>query len=199
MFEFSMFILLIIGLNLIQYLTKRRFPRIERIIKRILVISLIVLSIIVICDFNGYCLKGIYSLQVIGSSTLIFTILVFIFCQNTIKKFIDIFFLILIQFSFWFLFYNQTLGEFNLDENHIIIVKSPKMFTNGESLYITKTKYFIFNQVVFSDTDLGLSGIFKIDKIYNDALTSKILIFHDQKMDSWNPYEYTLNKKEWKK
>src|SRR5688572_28308346 len=111
------FIGLIVGLNCIPQLTKTRFPKVEKVILRILIVSTILYLTFTIFDFNGYKLKGHYTFQIRCLIFITSTILYFSLFKNTKKKILTAFLLTpLIVLSILTLLIGRVVNEFRIDD-----------------------------------------------------------------------------------
>lgn len=79
------FVGIIICLNCIPFLTKTNFPKMEKVIVRVLIASAILFLVFSIFEFNGYKLKGLYTFPLIGLTFIVFAFLYFALFKNTKK------------------------------------------------------------------------------------------------------------------
>ncbi|WP_188363217.1 hypothetical protein [Flavobacterium orientale] len=190
------FIGFIIGLNCIPLLTKTTFPTVEKLIGRILIASTILFLIVMILEFNGYKLKGLYSFSTIGWTFIVSTILFFALFKNTKKKMLTVFLLIpLIVLSILTLILRQVVYQQKIDETNKISVSTNGFLACGEIINITQTRFGIFDKEVFHSDNLCLIGINKIEIIKFDDKHAEFLIYHNGLNDSENPYKYDLERK----
>lgn len=190
------FIGLIVVLNCIPLFTKTNFPKTEKVIVRILIASAILLLIFTILGFNGYRLKGIYTLPAIGLTFILSTLLYFVLFRNTKKKILTVLILIpLIVLSTFTLLFGRILKEFRVYDNTKIIVTTGGFLSCGEIISITQTKFGVFDKEVLYESSLCLRGISKIVTTKIDDKHAEFLIFHNGEFDSENPYKYDVERK----
>lgn len=191
------FIVLIVGLNCIPLLTKTNFPKTEKVIGKLLVATTILFLIILIFTFNGYRLKGQYSILTISLTFIGLTIIYFALFKNTTAKILTTTFLLtpLLVVSIFMLLFGQVLKEFDINDNTKIIVTTGGFLSCGELIYITQTKFGLFDKEVHYESSLCLRGIEKIETVKIDDKHSEFLIYHDKTMDSENPYKYDVERK----
>jgi ABC-2 type transport system permease protein len=194
MMAIIIFILIIIGFNLIPGLTKKRFPKTEKIIERLLIYITLTFIILLVLSFNGIKLKGIYSNLIVGLIFILTSLLYFAINKNTTRKVISIVALLpLILYSFYFQFFYQNLGRYKVNEDLDIIVSKEGFLACGEIITLTKTKFILFDQQLIYDSNQCLKGIYKIETIEFNKKKARFLIFHSGKFDSENPYNYEIN------
>ncbi len=191
-----LFIGLIIGLNCITLLTKTNFPKAEKVIGKLLVVATILFLTIFIFTFNGYRLKGLYSFLTISLTFTCLAIIYFVLFKNTIVKILTTTFLLtpLLGVSIVMLLFGKVIKEFDLNGNTKIIVTTGEFLSCGELIYITQTKFGIFDKEVHYESNLCLRGIEKIETVRIDDKHAEFLIYHDQTMDSENPYKYDVER-----
>jgi peptidoglycan/LPS O-acetylase OafA/YrhL len=163
------FIVIIIGLNCIPLLTKNTFPRIEKVIRRILIATAILFLTFQIFEFSGYRLKGNYIFPTIIWAFMISTILFFVLFKNTKKKILTVLILTpLIVFSILTHIIGQVVYEQRIDENNKISVTTGGFLACGEIINITQTRLGIFDKEVFHIDNLCLIGINKIERLFSN-------------------------------
>ena len=190
------FIGLLIGLNCIPLLTKTTFPKVEKVLSRILIATTILFLTIMIFDFNGYKLKGLYSFSIISWLFIVSTVLFFALYKNTKKKILTIFLLTpLIALSILTLMLGRVVYEQKIDENTKISVTTGGFLACGENISITQTRFVIFDKDVFYFENSCLIGIDKIETVKLDDKSAEFLIYHNGKYDSENPYKYDVERK----
>ncbi|MBK9328515.1 MAG: hypothetical protein IPM95_04200 [Sphingobacteriales bacterium] len=190
------FIGLIIGLNCIPLLTKTAFPKVEKVIVRILIAATILFLTFGIYGLNGYSLKGLYTFSIITWTFIISTILFFTLFKNTRRKILTAFLLTpLLVVGGLTLILGQLVYERQLDENNRISVTTGGFLACGEIINITQTRFGIFDKQVFHIGDLCLLGITKIETIKLDNKHAEFLIYHNGQLDSENPYKYDVERK----
>lgn len=190
------FIGLIVGLNCVPLLTKTNFPKTQKVIVRLLVVTTILFLTVLIFAFNGYKLKGKYTFLIISLTFIGLTIIYFALFKNTGKKVITVFLLtpVLVVCIFTFIF-GKILKEFKINDNLKIIVTTGGPLSCGELIYITRTKFGLFDQEVHYESSLCLRGIEKIETVKIDDKHAEFLIYHNGEYDSENPYKYDVERK----
>jgi len=190
------FIGLLIGLNCIPLLTKTTFPTVEKLIGRILIVSIILFLTFMVLEFNGYKLKGLYSFSTISWIFIVSTILFFALFKNTKRKILTVFLLTpLLVLSILTLLIGQVVYEQKIDETNKISVSTGGFLACGETINITQTRLGIFDKEVFHINNLCLIGINKIETIKLDDKHAEFLIYHNGQNDSENPYKYDVERK----
>jgi len=190
------FLGLIIGLNCIPFLTKMYFPKVEKLIGRILVATTILFLIFLIFEFNGFKLKGDYTFPIICWAFIISTILFFALFKITKKKILTVFVLTpLLVLGILMLIFGEIIYEKEIDENTKIAVMPGGFLGCGEILKIKQTKFGIFDKEVYHIENLCLIGIDKIEIVVLDEKHAEFLIHHNGEFDSENPYKYRVERK----
>lgn len=190
------FIGLIIGLNCIPLLTKTTFPKSEKIIQKTLVASTVLFLTFTLFAFNGYRLKGHYTLSTINWTFIVSTIAYFVIFKNNKKKSITVFLLTpLMILSLSTLLIGQLVYENKIDDTNKIAVRTGGFLSCGEIIHITQTRFGIFDKDVFHIDNLCLIGIKKIETVKLDDTHAEFLIYHDGEYDSENPYKYDVERK----
>lgn len=181
---------LIVGLNLIPALIKGDFPKSEKTIIKLLVVSSSFFVITMVLDFLGYRLKGLYSTSIIATVFLFSTVIFFAVFKNTTRKFSISLILIPILFlALLTLMFENGRKEVVVDDKTKIITSASGFFSCGETLQITQSSYGIFDKEVYKDDELCLSGIERVEIVsINDKLID-LFIYHDRVMNSENPYK----------
>lgn len=193
------FIGIIIGLNCIPLLTKKTFPKAEKVVGRILIAMTILLLITIIFDFNGYKLKSFFAYRVIGLGFIIATLIYFAIFKNTKYKIWNGALLIVLVFITVTtqLLYQKT-GSFKITEELNMSISQEGFLACGEIIRITKTEFSIFDKEVFYDSNQCLIGITKVETVRIDNKGAEFLIYHNKEQDSKNPYQYEIeNKNMW--
>jgi ABC-2 type transport system permease protein len=189
------FLALILGLNCIPLLIKTDFPKAKKVIVRMLVVSTIFFLTFSILEFYGYRLKGFYSFPVIGLTFIALTLIYFGLCKNTHKKVLTVFLLTpLLILCIFTLIFGQTLKEFDINDNTKIMVRTSGLLSCGELIYITKTKFGLFDKEVHYESSLCLRGIKQIKTVKIDDRKIEFLIYHNAEQDSENPYKYDVER-----
>ena len=187
---------IIISLNCIPLLTKLSFPKTEKVIKRILIASTVLLLIFLTFEINGYKLKGLYTFTMIGLTFIISSLIYFTIFKNTKKKIMIVFLLTpLIVLSIFITVSNKTIYKNAINEKYNIEIREGGFLACGETLKITEPKFGIFDKEVFHESSLCLQGVNKIKVLKFDKKLSKLLIYHNGDMNSENPYLYKMELK----
>ncbi len=196
MYALIISLVIIIGLNCIPLLTKVTFPKFEKKIVKTMALAYITFLIIGTFELLGYSLKGFHTLSIISWIIIASTILFFAIFKNTRRKLLIAFVSTpLLVIAGLTLIFRQLEYEQILDENTKISVTKGGFLACGETINISKTKFCIFdNKIIYID-GLCLQGINKFETVKIDDELTQILIYHNGKMDSENPYSYNLKTK----
>ena len=199
MIAIIIFILIIIGFNLIPRLTKKRFPKTEKLIERLLIYITITFLILLALAFNGIKLKGIYSNLIVGLIFILASLLYFAINKNTTRKVISIVVLIpLILCSFYFQFCYENLGRYKVNDDADIVVSREGFLACGEIIRLTTSKFKIFDKELIYDSNECLRGIYKVETVKFNKKKAEFLIYHNGELDSENPFNYEIeNKNVW--
>jgi len=190
------FVGLIVGLNCIPLLTKSIFPKIEKAVVGILIVSTILLLTFVSFEYNGYKLKGYFILTAISWTFIASTIFFFALFKNTKRKIISVFLLTpLVALSILTLVIGQVVYEQKIDETNKISVTTGGFLACGEIINITQTRFVIFDKQVYHVENLCLIGINKIEIVKLEDKHAEFLIYHNGLNDSENPYKYEVERK----
>jgi len=199
MIAIIIFIGIIICLNCIPLLTKRTFPKVEKVVGRILIAMTILLLITIIFDFNGYKLKSFFAYRAIGLCFVISTIIYFAIFKNTRNKIWKgalLTVLIIITVTTQLLY--QKTGSFKINDELNMSISREGFLACGEIIRITKTEFGIFDKEIFYDSNQCLIGITKVETVRIDNNGAEFLIYHNKEQDSENPYQYEIeNKNVW--
>ena len=195
----AIFILIVIGLNLIPQLTKWNFPKTEKAINRILVFTTVAFFVLTVLSFNGYTLKGLYSNSIIGFLFIATTIIYFVFAKNARRKLITVVILMpLILLTLFTFLFGRTIYESKIADGYKIQVTTGGLMSCGELIHLTETKLLIFDKEIVYESSLCLQEIERIETIDFDQNSAEFLIYHNGEMDSENPYKYKIeNKNVW--
>lgn len=191
------FVGLIVGLNCVPVLTKKNFPKTEKVIVKLLVATTILFLTILIFAFNGYRLKGQYTFLTISLTFIGLTIVHFALFKNTTTKILTTTFILtpLLAVSIFTLLFGQVLKQFDINENSKIIVTTGGFLSCGEQIYITQTKFGFFDKEAHYESSLCLRGIEKIETVKIDDKHAEFLIYYNGENDSENPYKYEVERK----
>jgi ABC-2 type transport system permease protein len=199
MIAIIIFIGIIIGLNCIPLLTKKTFPKVEKITVRILLVATILLLTTIFLDFNGYKLKSNLAFRIIGLSFIISTFIYFAIFKNTREKIWKIIFLtVLIIVSLMNQVLYEKLGSYEIADELNMTVSREGFLACGEIIRITKSEFGIFEKELFYDSNQCLIGITKIETVEFNENGAEFLIYHNGIYDNENPYKYEIeNKNVW--
>ena len=188
------FIVIIIGLNLIPQLTKKNFPKTEKAIIQILILTTVTFIILTILLFNGFKLKGLYSNSIIGLIFILISLSYFLIVKYTKRKLVSIFLLIpVVLLSIYLQVFNQTVGCFKITNDLNIVISREGFLGCGEIIRLTTSKFGIFDKELIYDSNQCLRGISKIETVEFNNKQAKFLIYHNGEMDSENPYHYEID------
>ncbi len=149
MIAIIIFFVLLIGLNLIPELSKKEYPKTEKIIKCITLIVTLTFITTTILSLSGLKLKGLYSNQIIGIICLISSLSYFVIIKNTKSKIIPVLILIpLIFISLYFQFFSQNLGYYKVNDKLNFVVSREGFLGCGEIIRLTETKFIIFDKEI---------------------------------------------------
>ena len=193
------FILIVIGLNLIPHLTKWNFPKVEKTIYRILILTTVTFFVLTVLSFNGYKLKGLYSNSIIGIIFITTAITYFVLAKSTKRKLIKVVILIpLILLSLFILLFGRTIYESKIADGYKIQVTTGGIMSCGELIHLTETEFLIFDKEILYESSLCLKEIKRIETVNFDDDSAEFLIYHNGEMDTENPYKYKIeNKNVW--
>jgi hypothetical protein len=193
------FILVLIGLNLIPQIRKKKNEKVDRILSKLTVASTFIFAIVTLFYFNDLRLKGLYSIPAINSVFVLTVLIYFAFVTNSRVKIISIPILtVFILLSLTTTFFGRKTYETKIDETHKIIVTSGGLMACGQLIHITKTKFLIFDNEILYESSLCLRDIRQIDIIKFDNESAEFKIHHNGELDSENPYRYKIeNKNVW--
>lgn len=188
--------MIIVAFNLIPGLTKKRFPKTEKLIERLLIYITISALILLILSITGLKLKGIYSNFIIELIFIVTVLLYFSINKNTTRKVISIVFLLpLFLLSIYFQFFYKDLGRYKVKDDVNIIVSSEGFLRCGEIIRLTTSKYLIFDNELIYNSNECLRGIYKIETVEFNIKRAKFLIYHNGELDSENPFNYEIENK----
>lgn len=199
MIVFLIFILVIVGFNLIPLLTKKRFLNFERTITKLLILVTVIFLVSLILLTYGFKLKGLYSNFTIGAFFVLTSLTYFALIRNTKRKILIIVILTpMIFLSLFTLLFGRTIYEHRVTDNLKIGVSTGGIMTCGEHIILTESKLGIFDKEVYHDGTLCLKNIDRIETKNFDNDSAVFLIYHDGEWDSENPYFYEIeNKNVW--
>lgn len=188
-----LFILIVIGLNLIPNLTKWNFPKAEKAINRILVFTAMTFFIFTVLSFFGYKLKGLHSNSIIAFVFITSTIPYFGLVQSNKRKLISVAILFpLILLSLFSLLFGRTIYESSIADGYKIQVTTGGPLSCGELIHLTETKLLIFDREIVYESSLCLREIERIETINFDHESADFLIYHNRALNSENPYKFKI-------
>ncbi|ALM19825.1 hypothetical protein AAT17_00400 [Nonlabens sp. MIC269] len=184
---------ILLGLNLIPELIRKEYPKTEKIIARILLFATIIFLILILLSLFGIRLKGLYTDAIISLTFLISSFTFFATKKNTRNKIISIVILFpLILVGFYFQFFSQNLGTYEVNDELNIKISQEGFLACGEIIQLTKSRLLIFEKELIYDTNQCLRGINRIETIKFNNRRAEFLIYHNGEMDSENPYHYEI-------
>jgi len=193
------FILIVIGFNLIPQLIKTRLPKTGKLVVRLLITFSTIFLALTILLFNGFKLKGLYSNFIIGLIFILICLAYFALIKNSKKKIITVLLLIpMIIVCLFTLLFGQKISEYKINDKYKIEVTIGGFLACGENIGITKSTFVIFDREIFHESNLCLRGIRKIEIVDFNEKRADFLIYHNGELDSENPYKYEIeNKNVW--
>lgn len=190
------FIVTLIGINCIPLLFRKNFPKLEKVVNRIVLIASILFVIFTVLLLNDYRLKGIYSNSIIGIAFVISCLLFFSLVKNTGKKVIRVFlFTPLLVLSLFSLMFGRVIAEYRINDVYNIEVSRGGFLACGDILKINKSEFWIFDNGIYTESNLCLRGINKIETLEFDINNAKFLIYRNGEWDSENPFKYEIENK----
>ncbi|WP_156833760.1 hypothetical protein [Christiangramia salexigens] len=154
-------------------------------------------------------LKGSYTTSIIGMTFWCGTILLYGLTKNktkriitgllTIPTFIIGIMSLIVQplvllFAVPYLAFQSPMAKFDIDKKHNIEVRNPGFMACGESLYVTKSEYLIFDKQIYVGNNHCVKGIHKIKTIEFNKQKMIFLIYHDGVEKEENPYKYEVSR-----
>ncbi|MBK6963182.1 MAG: hypothetical protein IPH20_04390 [Bacteroidales bacterium] len=199
MLALLMFIVIVTGFNLVPQLTKKRFPKTEKAVTRILTIISLTFLVLSILLHYGYSLKGLYSNSIIGVVFILISLIYFVIVKNTWNKLYTILLLTpLIMVSLYNLVFIKKISEYRINNEYRIEAIIGGFLSCGENIKITKSALLIFDKEVFYDYGICLRGIEKIVTVEFNEKRAEFLIYHDGERNPENPFRYQIeNINEW--
>ncbi|WP_200979070.1 hypothetical protein [Echinicola sp. 20G] len=193
------FILVLLGLNLIPQIRKNKNEKLDRTLSKLTLASTVIFAIVTLFYFNDLRLKGLYSIPAVNSVFVLTVLIYFVFVTNSRIKIISIPILtIFILLGLITTFFGRKTYETEIDGVHKIIVTSGGLMACGQLIHITKTKFLIFDNEISYESSLCLRDIKQIDVVKFDNESAEFKIHHNGELDSENPYMYKIeNKNVW--
>ena len=202
---FISLIVLALGVSGILLLTKTRFPKAEKLLSRIALLSLVVMILCVVLLSNDLCLKGAYTSAIIGVVFLLTTLVLFGLSKRTTTKIwsglitIPVFICCLLSLfdkGYLFFFYLLALpfappiATYDVDETHQVEVHDGGFMACGESLVLTESTCFLFDKQRYAGNNHCVTNIYKVETVAFDENKATFLIHHDESRNIENPYTY---------
>ena len=162
--------------------------------KRLFTLSVILNALMVGLYFFGIRFRGLYTELLIAGSLAILSLLYFIVLRFTIRRLREVVVALpLLLFSLAIVFFDGKKGIYAVKDSRQVVVTSGGMLSCGEILNFVETEMGIFAKEYYHETSLCLTGITGIKVAESEDGKDKLLIFHDRKNDSENPYHYLLD------
>ncbi len=204
---FLVLITIALGISLVLILTKLEFPKVEKVIKKVSLYSLIGILICVLLLVFDFRLKGEYTTSIIGLTFVLSTILLFGLTRNARTKILSgiltipmlvvgilslfsemtLFFFYLIALPF-----EPPIAKFEINQNYNVEVRVGGFLACGESLVITESTFGILDKQKYVGNNSCVTGIDKIETLDFDNNKAEFLIYHDGKTEFENPYKYQV-------
>ncbi len=205
MTRFLVVVAIFLGISLLLILTKSNFPKLERVIKRVSLYSLIGVLICAFLSFFDLTLKGNYTKTSIGLSFLLSTILLFGLTKKIQTKIISgiitipvaiagisslIWEMPIIVFYLLAMPFHPPKATFEIDKKHTIEIRNGGFMACGESLFIMESTALIMDKIKYIGNNHCVTGISKIETLEFKENEAEFLIYHDGKTEFENPYKY---------
>jgi ABC-2 type transport system permease protein len=198
----------VFGISLILIITKHSFPILEKVVRRVALISLVGTAICILLLFFDLRLKGALTTSLISGVFVNSTILWFGLTQDSrVQLFTGLFVIPLCVAVccsfFWSLMwlpvnavmlpFTPPLKKFTINQNHHVEVRVGGFMACGESLIVTETVFGILDKQHYIGNNYCVTGIKKIVPKKFDSSSANFLIYHDGKRTEFkNPYEYEV-------
>ena len=195
--EAVLFVLVLVGLNLIPQIRKRKNQTFEFKISTLTAASTLVFSLVNLFYFNNLRLKGLYSIPIINLLFVLTVVIYFSFVTNSRLKIISIPILtVFILLGLLTTFFGQLKYEKKIDDTHKIMVTSGGLMSCGQLLYVTRTTCLMFDKEVHYEGSLCLRDITQIDVLRFNNELAEFEIHHNGELE--NPYRLKIeNKNMW--
>ena len=195
--EAVLFVLVLVGLNLIPQIRKRKNQTFEFKISTLTAASTLVFSLVNLFYFNNLRLKGLYSIPIINLLFVLTVVIYFSFVTNSRLKIISIPILtVFILLGLLTTFFGQLKYEKKIDDTHKIMVTSGGLMSCGQLLYLTRTTCLMFDKEVHYEGSLCLRDITQIDVLRFNNELAEFEIHHNGELE--NPYRLKIeNKNMW--
>lgn len=169
----------------------------EKIITNVLIGTTLILLIVIALLFNGYRLHGSLTYTVLGIAFMLSEIVFIIFIKSTRKKIIAVFLgLPLFLVSLLMVVFVREIAEYEITDQHSIIISPGGILGCGEMIHITKNRLGILRKEIYHESTLCLTGIDHIETVQFTSDKAEFLIHHDGKRTNGNPYRYTIQNNE---
>ena len=201
----AIFSLLSLGLIIANY----NNSYLEKLLTRIVTVSFILSIVLSVLMWFEFRLKGCYTTSIIGMTFWCGTIVIFGLTKDKRKKFITglitiptfiigIMSLIVqplvLLFAIPYLAFQAPIAKFDIDKTHNVEVRNPGFMACGESLYVTESKYLIFDRQIYVGNNACVTGIKKIKTTEFNKEKMTFLIYHDGIEKDENPYKYEVER-----
>jgi ABC-2 type transport system permease protein len=205
MLIYLMLISVALAISLFLTFKKVNFPKLEKVIRKISLYSLIIILICVILSLFDIRLKWTYATSIIGLIFLLSTIILYGITKNKLYKnlsgaltipliilgilspFIEgpIALLYLIAMPF-----QPPIVKSEINETYSVEIRDDGFLPCTESLIILESKFWIFDKQQNLGTNFCLTGINKIEPLIVNKNKVEFLIYHDGQTKRENPYKY---------
>lgn len=189
----AILLLILLGTYLSWRVYRTRLQIVERHWTIGILSSALIYFALSVLHYYGFCLKGAYS-EIVVSCFFVATV-VFYYFLATNKKWklmllpvlgtLTVVALVAIGFG-------RKTYERKIDETHKIVVRSGGVLSCGELMYITESKYGIFDRELFYESSLCLRAIDSIDVVSFDHELVEFHIYHNAELHPENPYRYVV-------
>lgn len=174
---------------------KTTYPKIEKVINRVLIASIILFLPFTFFESIGFRLKGLYTFPTIGLIFIFSGVLYFALFKNSKKKIVTVLILTpLIGLGIVTLSIGREIIGFKIDDTTRMSVSTGGILACGENVVFTQSSHRIFDKEIFKIDNLCLKGIYKIETLKLDEKHVEFLIYHNGDLDSENPYRCNLNR-----
>ena len=184
---------IIIGINLIPYSAKRNLKKLNQSILKFLIPAVIAFLIVFGMSIVGFKLKGIYGYKILGTAVILGALMYLATCKGVKEKIISNLILIpILLIGIANVLLNNKTGTYKLSEELNIVTSEEGFLGCGETIRLTKPKFLFFDKELKYDSNQCLTGISDIELLRLDDKVVEMLIYHDGKNESENPYNYKI-------
>ena len=181
------------------YLLKAEFPKIQKLVVWIFLVSVFLFSVILSLDLSGYELKGDYTFSILSGITLLAIATFFIRVKNFKRKIVV--FLVTLPLILIIILSNvfgHKLSQTPIDENHKLIVFSGGFMACPTHFYIVESQFGIFDKRLKKIDGICFSEIKKVELIDKNAKTVDFLVYHGGEYEMENPHRLQVERNsEW--